>query len=219
MAGCPSGSVATRGRTVCVVGASGLRVLSLILSAAVKDRRLAVNPAEGIVWGTPKTHQQRSVPLPRFLIAELEEAIHGKGRNDLVFSSPHGLVLRNHTFRRNSFDSAAESVGLPGLTPHERAAHGSQSRSGGRRERKSGAADARPRERGNDARCPLGSVRGRPGRAGRSDRRRASSCGLVADRGRCGGAERSVVPSTRRPESGDRVMVGRVGLEPTTKGL
>ncbi len=168
------------------------RVLSLILSAAVKDRRLAVNPAEGvrlprparpekrflthdqveslaeacgryrlvvyvlgycglrwgelaalkvcrvdllsrrlivaeavsdvrgiIVSGTPKTHQQRSVPLPRFLIAELDAAIHGKGRNDLVFTSPHGLVLRNHTFRRNFFDSAAVSVGLPGLTPHE----------------------------------------------------------------------------------------------------
>ncbi|GAA1624748.1 tyrosine-type recombinase/integrase [Actinoplanes couchii] len=71
------------------------------------------------VFGTPKTHQRRSVPFPRFLVDPLTDQIIGRSRDDLVFTSPEGGVLRNNNFRRRAFDRAAETVGLKGLTPHE----------------------------------------------------------------------------------------------------
>jgi integrase len=43
----------------------------------------------------------------------------GKAADDLVFTSPAGVVLRVQNFRRRSFDRAACSVGLDGLVPHE----------------------------------------------------------------------------------------------------
>jgi integrase len=71
------------------------------------------------VFGTPKTHQRRSVPLPRFLVDPIAVHIAGRGRDQLVFTSPGGEVLRSNNFRRRVFDRAASSVGLAGLTPHE----------------------------------------------------------------------------------------------------
>lgn len=80
----------------------------------------AVSEVRGhLVWDTPKSHQQRSVPIPRFLVDQLSQAIAGKGPDDVVFTARRGGVLRNLNFRRDVFDRAAESAGLPGLTPHE----------------------------------------------------------------------------------------------------
>lgn len=72
-----------------------------------------------VVFGTTKTHQRRSVPVPRFLAEELATQVSGKGPDDLVFTSPGGGVLRNTNFRPRIFDPAAERAGLVGLTPHE----------------------------------------------------------------------------------------------------
>jgi hypothetical protein len=47
---------------------------------------------------------------------------------DLVFTAPAGGVLRLQTFPRRSFDPAARSVGLAGLTPARAEAHGRVSR-------------------------------------------------------------------------------------------
>jgi integrase len=72
-------------------------------------RRIAVEEAVTEVnggrseWGTPKSNERRSVPIP----------------DDLVFTAPIGGVLRNRTARRAWFDSAAEAIGEKGLTPHE----------------------------------------------------------------------------------------------------
>ena len=71
------------------------------------------------VFGTPKSHQRRSVPLPRFLVEPLAVHLAGRDGDELVFTSPGGGVLRNNNFRRRVFDRAAEAVGLAGLTPHE----------------------------------------------------------------------------------------------------
>jgi integrase len=71
------------------------------------------------VFGTPKTHHRRSVPVPRFLVDPLRDRITGRHHDDLVFTSPEGGVLRNNNFRRRMFDRAARAVGLAGLTPHE----------------------------------------------------------------------------------------------------
>lgn len=71
------------------------------------------------VFGTPKTHQSRSVPVPAFLRDLLAEHIAGLGADALVFSAPRGGVLRVGNFRRRYFDRAAREVGLEGLVPHE----------------------------------------------------------------------------------------------------
>jgi integrase len=70
------------------------------------------------IFGTPKTHQRRSVPLPRFLVEPLRDHTAGKSPDKLVFTAPGGL-LRSNNFRRRAFDRAATDVGLEGLTPHE----------------------------------------------------------------------------------------------------
>lgn len=71
------------------------------------------------VFGTPKTHQRRSVPVPRFLVDPLKERVSGRDREALVFTSPEGGVLRNNNFRRRVFDRASREAGLTGITPHE----------------------------------------------------------------------------------------------------
>jgi integrase len=71
------------------------------------------------VWGTPKNHQHRSVPIPSFLVDLLAEVVHDATPDDLVFTTWRGKPLRNLNFRRDVFDLAAEDAGLAGLTPHE----------------------------------------------------------------------------------------------------
>lgn len=70
------------------------------------------------VFSTPKTHQSRSVPIPRFLVDDLAAHVAGKQRDEFVFSAPRGGVLRIRNFRRSGFEPAAAAVGLAGLTPH-----------------------------------------------------------------------------------------------------
>lgn len=69
-------------------------------------------------WGLPKDHQQRLVPVPRFLV-DLAESVAAKASHDLVFTTVRGAALRNLNFRRDVFDRAAIMAGLDGLTPHE----------------------------------------------------------------------------------------------------
>jgi integrase len=71
------------------------------------------------VFGTPKTHHRRSVPIPRSLIDELTRVVAGRAPGDLVFGSPEGGVLRVGNFRQRVFDRAAREAGLTGLTPHD----------------------------------------------------------------------------------------------------
>jgi integrase len=72
-----------------------------------------------LVWGDPKNHQRRSVPIPKFLVDELDALKAGKGPKDLLFTGDRGGVLRNGNFRRDVFDHAAREADLDGLTPHE----------------------------------------------------------------------------------------------------
>ncbi|MGH3262519.1 MAG: tyrosine-type recombinase/integrase, partial [Trebonia sp.] len=70
------------------------------------------------VFGTPKGHQERSVPIPVFLVEELAELVAGKEVDDLVFTAPKGGILRLQNFRHSVWEPAARSVGLGELTPH-----------------------------------------------------------------------------------------------------
>lgn len=87
-------------------------------------RRLVVTEAMTeihgrLVWGTPKSHEARSVPIPRVLIDDLSAQVRGKRRDDLVFVTANGSPLRNRNARRSWFDNAAAVIGETGLTPHE----------------------------------------------------------------------------------------------------
>ncbi|HET6910444.1 MAG TPA: tyrosine-type recombinase/integrase [Mycobacteriales bacterium] len=72
-----------------------------------------------LVWGSPKNHEVRSIPVPRFLADELATHLMHKAPTDLVFTSPTGGVLRNRNARKAWFDRAAVAIGELGLTPHE----------------------------------------------------------------------------------------------------
>jgi len=72
-----------------------------------------------MLFGLPKSHQTRSVPVPNFLVGDLAERLAGRAPDDLVFPSHAGTPLRVQSFRRRGFDKAAIDVGVPGFTPHE----------------------------------------------------------------------------------------------------
>jgi integrase len=72
------------------------------------------------IWGTPKGHERREVPIPRFLIDDLANHVKGKGLEDLVFAGIRGGgVLRAPIFRKSVFQPASVAVGMPGVHPHE----------------------------------------------------------------------------------------------------
>lgn len=99
---------------------SGLRVRRVDLLRRRFDIAEAATEVAGeIVLGTPKTHQRRSVPIPRSLIDPLAALIAGREPDDFVFTSPRGGPLRLVNWRRRIFDPAARASGLDGLTPHE----------------------------------------------------------------------------------------------------
>jgi integrase len=83
----------------------------------VKESVTLVNGKQ--VWGSPKTHEDRQVPIPRFLVDELAAHVAGKGQDDLVFSGGRkGGALRALVFRRAALDAAAASIGFAGFHPH-----------------------------------------------------------------------------------------------------
>ncbi|HTX94754.1 MAG TPA: site-specific integrase [Mycobacterium sp.] len=59
-----------------------------------------------LVWSSAKNHERRSVPFPKFLAPELASLMEGKGRDDLVFTSAEGKVLRVSTYRPRVFNRA-----------------------------------------------------------------------------------------------------------------
>jgi integrase len=71
------------------------------------------------VWGTPKGHDGRDVPIPGFLINEIRDHVAGKGPDDLVFTGLNGGPLRAKVFQDAALTAAACQLGIPGLTPHK----------------------------------------------------------------------------------------------------
>lgn len=80
----------------------------------------SVTVVKGVMtWGTPKGHERREVPIPRFLIEELSRHVAGKESDDLVFLGMRGAVMRSQTFQRAALTEAALAIGVAGLHPHE----------------------------------------------------------------------------------------------------
>jgi len=76
------------------------------------------------VWGSPKDHERRSVPLPTFLAEPLAGLMAGNGRNQLVFTGPKGAVLAVSRFRPRVFAPAVQRAQkvdptFPTITPHD----------------------------------------------------------------------------------------------------
>ena len=85
--------------------------------ATISEAVTEVNGA--LVWGTPKGHERRDVPIPRFLVDELAEKVAGKDPDELVFLGTRGSALRVRVFRRGGFDAAIERLSLAPMHPHE----------------------------------------------------------------------------------------------------
>ncbi|WP_411969460.1 tyrosine-type recombinase/integrase [Geodermatophilus sp. YIM 151500] len=80
----------------------------------------SVTEVDGVmVFGTPKSHQCRSVPVSRSLVDAMAAACTGKAPTDLVFAAPRGGVLMLRNWRSRVFDPALQTAGLGELTPHE----------------------------------------------------------------------------------------------------
>ncbi|MEP7178803.1 MAG: tyrosine-type recombinase/integrase [Pseudonocardiales bacterium] len=98
---------------------TALRVRRLDLMRRRAEIVEAVAEVHGAaVFSTPKSHQVRSVPIPRFLVEELAQLVAGRRPEDFVFTSPKGGLLRLTNFRPTVFDPAVRGAGLDGLTPH-----------------------------------------------------------------------------------------------------
>lgn len=81
-----------------------------MLRRRVHVRRSVTEVKGKLVWSTPKNHERRSVPFPRFLAEDLARRMAGKGREGAVFSAPGGGVLRIATFRTRVFNPAVAKL-------------------------------------------------------------------------------------------------------------
>ncbi|ODU02485.1 MAG: integrase [Pseudonocardia sp. SCN 72-86] len=100
--------------------AAALRVGSVDLTRRRVAVVASVTEVNGhLVWGSPKTHARRTVPLPRFVAQAIAPAVEDQDADALVFPAPRGGVLRVRNFRRGVFDAAVSRVGPTGLHPHE----------------------------------------------------------------------------------------------------
>lgn len=70
---------------------AGLHVADIdMLRRRIHVRRNAVAVGDRVEIGSPKTHERRTVPVPRFLIEPLAAACRGKARDDIVFPAARG---------------------------------------------------------------------------------------------------------------------------------
>ena len=111
------------------LGYTGLRwgeAVALRRSAINLDRRRvrvkesATEVGGKLEWGTPKTHEARTVIAPTFLSTRLASHVDGMSPNDLVFTAPQGGPLRVSNFRRGVWTAACDEAGMPeGLLVHD----------------------------------------------------------------------------------------------------
>lgn len=104
--------------------ATALRVKDLdLLKLRLTVAENAVDVGGTIHVGTPKSHEARSVPIPRFLAQELAKACEGKTRNSLVIGDGINYSRRPST-GRGWLDSAVREcqeadADFPRVTPHD----------------------------------------------------------------------------------------------------
>lgn len=91
-----------------------------LATAKIRVRQSVTEVAGKLLWGEPKSHQHRSVPVPAFLVPLLKERTDGRTADDLVFPAAGGGVLRYRVARRSWFNDAVIAADCPeGFHPHE----------------------------------------------------------------------------------------------------
>lgn len=73
----------------------------------VRVDQAATEVAGRLVFGAPKTHEARTVIVPRFVAESVQTLIAGKDADALVFTAPRGGPVRLNNFRRRVFAPAA----------------------------------------------------------------------------------------------------------------
>jgi integrase len=100
--------------------ATGLRVRDLdMLRRRATIAENAVQSGAEIFVGTTKTHKQRSVPLPAFLLPYLARQCEGKPRDGLLFGGEDGEHLKRPHPESGWFAKAVKASGVPRVTPHD----------------------------------------------------------------------------------------------------
>ena len=95
--------------------ATAVRVRDVDLTRRRIDVRRAYSDVGGqLILGTPKSHQSRTVPIPRFLARELMAATSAKHADDLVFTTRGGHALRLSNWRRAAFLPACAKTKVSG---------------------------------------------------------------------------------------------------------
>ncbi len=100
--------------------ASGLRVRDIDFKRGRLEIQHTIVEIDGIqIDSEPKDYEARSIPVPATILADLKTQVEGKEAGLPVFAAARGGWLRGRVFRRGWLDEAAETIGQPGLTPHE----------------------------------------------------------------------------------------------------
>jgi len=110
------------------LGWSGLRIGEAVALRVgrvdASRRRIRVEEAATevggrLVFGTPKTHEARTVIVPGYVIDRMKPLLAGKAPEDYVFTAPRGGPLRANNFRRRVFSTAVARIGIPDLVPQD----------------------------------------------------------------------------------------------------
>lgn len=99
--------------------ATGLRVRgvnTLRKRLVVRDNAVEVDGT--IIEGTTKSHRERTVPVPAFLMGRISALCQGKGPHELVWSKD-GKHLPLPPYARGWWQQSIISAGLPRFTPHD----------------------------------------------------------------------------------------------------
>ena len=98
---------------------------------SIDQRRARVHVEESLtdvrgelIRGTPKTHEQRSVPIPGFVLTLIAARLDGRGLDEPLFATARGLEMRGGNFRRRIFNPALADVQeqdptFPTITVHD----------------------------------------------------------------------------------------------------
>ena len=100
--------------------AVGLRVHDLdMLRRRATISQNAVQSGRKSHVGAPKSHRQRTVPLPAFLLPYLGRQCEGKARDTLLWSSNDETHLRRPHPTSGWFAKAVKESRVPRVTPHD----------------------------------------------------------------------------------------------------
>lgn len=85
----------------------------------IRVEEAATEVAGRLIFGRPKTHEARTVIVPRFVVDEIQPLLEGKKADELVFAASRGGPVRLNNFRRRVFAPAAARIGQADLVPHD----------------------------------------------------------------------------------------------------